>query len=329
MEKKIIYGAGAICKKILPIIAKEAAIEAIIDGNESNWGKNIYGVPIISIEEYLANYKNYEIIIATNYKNYKEIASLLMSKGIKSFFLYKEKFNIEEMDDRERLVSYSMPSQMEDVILYNVFSETDDIFYIDVGSNDPLVDSVTKLLYDTKNARGINIEPQQWLINFTNRERKRDINICLGVGEQEKTSDFYIQGGLSTILEENVSDTYSKNKTSIHITTLKKICDQYIDKDQNICFLKIDVEGYEKNVLLGADFKAYRPMVVLMESTLPTTNIPCYDEWEYILIENNYHFIFEYGVNRYYVANEHSELDDKFIPILDLMKKYCVYTIKI
>ena len=78
---------------------------------------------------------------------------------------------------------------------------------------------------------------------------------------------------------------------------------------KKISFLKIDVEGFEEKVLLGADFDKYRPEVIVIESTLPRTDIPCYDQWEYILIRNNYKFAFECGINRYYVA---AEKEDKF-----------------
>ncbi|MCP4293490.1 MAG: FkbM family methyltransferase, partial [bacterium] len=43
--------------------------------------------------------------------------------------------------------------------------------------------------------------------------------------------------------------------------------DEFVDTE--IDFLKIDVEGGEKNVLLGADYKKYRPRIILIEATIP------------------------------------------------------------
>lgn len=68
-----------------------------------------------------------------------------------------------------------------------------------------------------------------------------------------------------------------------------------------IHFCKIDVEGFERNVLEGVDFTLHRPWVMVMESTFPTTNIPNHEKWEYILLRNNYHFVYSWGINRYYI----------------------------
>lgn len=328
MEKIILYGAGKICDIFMPVMAKYYDIISIVDKRQDLWGENIYGIPIISLQEYVDKYSCYKLILTVSDKNVITVMSDLKSAGISDYSWYKECIDVEELDNRERLVSYSMPDQLEDVILYNVFSDFDKIFYIDIGSNDPLLDSVTKLLYDIKNASGINIEPQQKLIDLTNHERIRDINICIGLGDKEQDIEFFVQGGLSTVLEENIKEEQCK-KIIIHLTTLEKICNQYIKEDQQITFLKIDVEGYERNVLLGADFKKYRPMVIVMEATLPQTDIQCHDNWEDILISNNYCHAFSYGVNRYYVAQEHNYLCKRFISILDIMKKYKVFHVNL
>lgn len=106
---------------------------------------------------------------------------------------------------------------------------------------------------------------------------------------------------------------------------MKDICDLYIDEKKNISFLKIDVEGYEKEVLLGADFDLYRPSIVIVEATEPCTSIPNYKEWEYILIEHSYHFIFMQGVNRYYIADERNELDEEFLEMEYYKFLYNIY----
>ena len=56
-------------------------------------------------------------------------------------------------------ISFSQFS--EDIIIWNALSEVDsrDIFFIDVGANDAISDSVTYLFY-LLGGHGINIEPQ-------------------------------------------------------------------------------------------------------------------------------------------------------------------------
>ena len=94
---------------------------------------------------------------------------------------------------------------------------------------------------------------------------------------------------------------------------MSNICKKYIKKDIKIHFCKIDVEGSEKNVLLGFDFENYRPQIFLIESTLPGTYIPSYSSWEYILLWNNYSFAYQYSINRFYVDNSNPNLKYKFL----------------
>ncbi len=327
MEKIVLYGAGRICKMALPHISCNYHVVGIIDSNPALQGKKIFNIPIISLDDYKNNYKDVEIIITVNNNNTISVTKILNENGINNYVPYYDVVKVYSCDVRPKLLSYSDPTQLEDLILYSVFCDMDDIFYIDVGSNDPIENSVTKLLYEKLNARGINIEPQKELVDITNIDRPRDINICCGLGNKEGFVDFYVQSGLSTVVESNIKDTFFEEKRTVELKTLKSICDDYLPYDQDISFLKIDVEGFEKEVLEGADFSKYRPIVIVMESTLPGSNVPCYDKWEYILLENDYHYVYSYGVNRYYVANEHQEYNDKFISMLDILKKYRVYSL--
>lgn len=309
MNDIILFGAGEIGKIAACLCRKDSRkVQCFVDNDPEKQNKKILGIPVIDLETYLGmNLSKTELILCLNESNRGQVEEQLKSKGIKEFQIFDGRHDYQ----RERIISYTNPKNLEDVILYHVLRNEKEIFYIDVGSNDPFGGSVTKLLYDTKNASGINVEPQKHLIKYSNVERPRDINLCVAVGSEKKTEKFFHQGALSTFVLQNV-----KNEDCIaeelDITTLKDICDSYIDRETNISFLKVDVEGYEKEVLLGADFNQYRPNIIVMESTEPCTVIPNYGSWENILVRNSYHFVFSYGVNRYYVADERSDLDEGF-----------------
>ncbi len=96
---------------------------------------------------------------------------------------------------------------------------------------------------------------------------------------------------------------------------MSNICKKHIPKDKKIHFCKIDVEGGEKDVLLGYDFNIYRPKVFCIESTKPGTSIPCHNEWEDILLKNDYSFIYQYKINRYYIDNRIEGLRERFYQI--------------
>ena len=324
MKEKVLFGAGKIGRELMDILLyKGEKVAYFIDNNR--FGNFEREIEIISLDTYLALDTNkYELILSCGKNNMKQIVQQLKSRNITDFKYYAE---LDLEDERERIISYSASENLEDVILYHVLKDYKDIFYIDVGSNDPFDCSVTKLFYDTKNACGINIDPLEKLINYTKIERSRDINLCLGVGAEEGTAELYMQQQLSTIIPQNAT-SQNVQKQIIQIVTLESICEKYIKEGQEISFLKVDVEGAEKSVLLGANFEKYRPWIVVMESTIPCTDIESHEDWETILLDNRYQFVFSSGINRYYVADEHMQLSDRFKNISELRKIYKIYQAK-
>lgn len=168
---------------------------------------------------------------------------------------------------------------------------------------------------------GINIEPLPNKYELLLKKRKRDINLGIGAGKEEGVFTLIKNGELSTI-----SKTYKKklpNVISIKVNTMANICKKYIPKDKKIQFCKIDVEGGERDVLLGYDFEKYRPKVFCIESTKPgRDDIPCYDKWEGILLKNNYSFVYQYKINRFYIDNKIEGLRERFKTINKTIKLY-------
>jgi FkbM family methyltransferase len=213
-----------------------------------------------------------------------------------------------------KIISYSQ--NREDVLLHRLFIDRANGFYIDVGACHPLFHSVTKLAYD-RGWNGINIEPMPSMYQMLMRERPRDINLHMGLSNREGTSAFYevpAAMGYSTFSRAQAEDLrrngYVLEERLITVSTLSQVCEKYVG--QTIDFLKIDVESCEREVLEGGDWHRYRPRVVLIEATLPATNVPCHDQWESLLLEAHYLFAFFDGLNRYYVREEDREL----LPVL-------------
>ncbi len=212
-------------------------------------------------------------------------------------------------------ISYAQ--NFEDVMLRRALKDIEIGFYIDVGANDPVNDSVTKAFYDT-GWRGINIEPVSEWYNNLQQHRPDDINLQLAVGSRKGQLNFYeiVGTGMSTMDESIAKQHVQKHgfelkNYKIPVVTLTTICEQHPHSD--IHFLKIDVEGTEQSVLQGLNLKKIRPWIILVESTLPNKQIENYEEWEHLLTERGYHYTYFDGLNRYYVADEHDELDAAFI----------------
>ena len=71
-----------------------------------------------------------------------------------------------------------------------------------------------------------------------------------------------------------------------------------------IDFLKIDVEGAEREVLESFDLRVVRPTVLCIEAIEPLTNVPNFLDWETNLLEAGYAFAAFDGINRFYVVEE-------------------------
>ncbi len=211
-------------------------------------------------------------------------------------------------------ISYAQ--NYEDVMLRRAFKDIKKGFYIDVGANDPVIDSVTKAFYDA-GWHGINIEPVTEWFNKLQEARPNDTNLKLACGTKKGQNTIYdvVGTGLST-MDKSIADKHANEldfeikKEKIKVDSLTNICKQHANQD--IHFLKIDVEGFELQVLKGVDFKVIRPWIIVVEATLPNSQIEDYGKWESILTNGQYNFVYFDGLNRFYVASEHDELDDSF-----------------
>lgn len=210
-------------------------------------------------------------------------------------------------------VSYAQ--NYEDIMLWRALKHIEQGFYVDVGANDPIIDSVTKLFYDA-GWSGINIDPVEKFIEKYHLLRERDVSISKAVSDKKGVMQLWQCDipGWSTldraVVAKHESEGYEGRWSEVIINTLSAILDEQNIPD--IHFLKVDVEGAEYRVLKGNDWSKYRPWIVLIEATVPNTQISDYDECEKLLLENQYHHVYSDGLNRYYVANEHSELDENF-----------------
>jgi FkbM family methyltransferase len=223
-------------------------------------------------------------------------------------------------------VSYAQ--NFEDVLLWRAFSTIKDGFYIDVGAYDPIIDSVTAAFYQ-HGWHGVNVEPVEEQFKRLASSRSRDINLSIGLGRRSETATLYVfpSTGLSTMsrefAEQHIAADRPMHKHTIQIRTLAEVCREHAPAD--IHFLKIDVEGAERDVLAGADFSQHRPKIILVEATRPGSPVPNHQGWEPILLSADYRFVWFDGLNRFYAAAEHyPELAPCFTTPPNIFDKFTV-----
>jgi FkbM family methyltransferase len=214
-------------------------------------------------------------------------------------------------------ISYAQNA--EDVRLRRAFRDQSTGFYIDVGANDPVVSSITKYFYES-GWTGINVEPAPGPYALITNDRRRDVNLNVGCSNKAGSMRLYVARGatgLSTFTageaDQHRKNGYAIDPIDVPVMTLESICAEHV-KERVIDFLSIDVEGHERQVLEGADFRRYRPRVIVIEATRPNTTEPTYERWEELITSHDYVFVVFDGLNRYYVRRE----DEKLVPIVAL-----------
>jgi len=86
----------------------------------------------------------------------------------------------------------------------------------------------------------------------------------------------------------------------VEVRTLAEICRAHVPAGTAIDFLKVDVEGWEEQVLRGADWDAYRPEILVIEAVAPLTDVPAWEGWDGLVRAQRYAFIEFDGLNRWY-----------------------------
>lgn len=143
----------------------------------------------------------------------------------------------------------------EDAYLYDLIKKIDvsEYSYVDVGANHPTSISNTYLLYRS-GMSGIVIEPNSELITLFKIFRRRDIPLQIGCSNFTSISPFHISKTpvVSTFTKEH--NFYNSNNVDrVRYVPVMKLDDALSNLNQTlISLLNIDVEGWNKEVLMGA-----------------------------------------------------------------------------
>jgi FkbM family methyltransferase len=160
----------------------------------------------------------------------------------------------------------------EDMVLKSYFENQSTGFFVDIGAHHPFRFSNTYYFYK-KGWRGINVDPKPGTKQLFDFFRSRDINLELGVAQEESSLTYYMfdEPALNSF-SKDLSESRDSN-TIFHIIgtqevpviPLKQILEKHVPANTRIDFLTVDVEGLDLEVLASNDWEKFRPSFIIAE----------------------------------------------------------------
>ena len=218
----------------------------------------------------------------------------------------------DQLGYRESVV-ISYAQNLEDVVLFRLTRFVDRGFYVDVGAAHPVIHNVTYALYQA-GWHGINIEPMKPEAEMLMSLRPRDITINAAAGAVPGVIRLFAapleNRGATTfdpeIVKRHVAQGQEFEPFESRVITVSSLIREH--EIEAIHILKIDVEGAERDVLLGSDLSELRPWVVVVESTRPNTTEDVSHEWIDLLGTNGYVLCLFDGLNKFFVRGDLTDI---------------------
>lgn len=212
------------------------------------------------------------------------------------------------------MISYAQNA--EDVVLARALPASRG-FYVDVGAADPVSASVTKHFYDL-GWSGINIDPRPAAVEALRAARPRDLNLAIAAGDTDGSVDLFVFDEDPDLSTTSVSDRdflasqgFGFRTVEVPVRRLDSILEEH--GVETVDFLKVDVEGGEKQVLAGLDLAKWQPRVVVVEAVQPWSSIRSDADWRSILLEAGYEEGCFDGINCFFArAGDHEVLGRLF-----------------
>lgn len=202
-------------------------------------------------------------------------------------------------------LSYSQSG--EDMILDTIFCNVSKGVYVDIGANNPYIQSNTHYFYK-KGWRGINIDALPGSMNKFNKVRGKDVNIEAAISNDNSELTYYM-------FDSTFFNTFNQNKVEkikgyakfIGEKTIKtlKLSDIFNSLKINIIdFLSVDVEGHDYEVLKSNDWEKYHPKVIVTECFSGGLELLHSDKIYQLLKSKGYMIFCSSPSNAFYIEND-------------------------
>jgi FkbM family methyltransferase len=206
-------------------------------------------------------------------------------------------------------VTYSQ--NFEDVVLERALRGVENGRYLDVGAQDPVVDSVSLVFYEA-GWRGIHVEPTPAYASALRAARPDEqviealVSDEPGIGIVHQFAGTGLSTGVEEIAAGHREKGYEQTDITIPRVRLAEVLQLFGGAD--VHWMKVDVEGMEARALRSWGEHPARPWVLVIESTYPSTQIDTHRGWLDEVVGRGYDEVFFDGLSRYYLHREHPEL---------------------
>jgi FkbM family methyltransferase len=200
----------------------------------------------------------------------KQMLALKYLIGTKRCLAWLQRFR--EIYEQRRDSRRGFFSQNGEDLLIRDFFKSNTGTFIDIGASHPFIINNTYLLYKL-GWRGINVEPNRYLYNRLKHFRPEDINLNLGAGRHDGKALFYRfwPSVLSTFSHQTCLSLIEQGHKLIEVYPTELVTLGSLSKQVSgtVDLLSIDVEGYEMEVLAGANWNEFRPKMIVIETKNP------------------------------------------------------------
>ncbi len=210
------------------------------------------------------------------------------------------------------IVSYAQ--NLEDVMLWRVFGGIPKGFYVDIGAQESIRDSVSFAFYK-HGWNGIDVEPVAEYAERLRQDRPRNIVIEAVVTDNiEELKEIYCipDTGLST-LDPQIAREHQAKGFEVVVRSVKTLTldDVFSLHEGEIHWAKIDVEGHERQVIKSWS-SAQRPWILVVEAVAPLSRSGTELEWEDLVFAKGYKRVWFDGLNIFYLHEDHLDKIDLF-----------------
>lgn len=198
----------------------------------------------------------------------------------------------------KKIYDNKIPPSLEQECVRSFFSNEKNGTFIDVGANDPFLESQSYHL-EQLGWSGLLIEPLPNMCELL-RQNRTGVVVPYACSSKENHKKILplISFGMCSTLEDKLIHTNKLKQEVIYIET--RTLDSILEENhikENFDLISIDVEGHEIELFKGFDIKRWRPKLVLLEDHVTTQ-----DKHKF-MISNGYQFLLRTGLNTWYVRN--------------------------